>query len=253
MTRLLVCGRAAIDLVLRAKQELVFAELVATEFAEVIQTTANQLTRIRRKTRSRLKSVDWKVFACFVFKPKAERYSGTDVLQMKTIEWSKQLQALEDVLRSSDNTTHPSETRIDNRMAMINADVVHGQQLPTAITAQIEKPTIKSVSIYTDGACRRNPGPGGYGCVLLYAEHRKVLSGGYRCTTNNRMEIMAAIVALRALNQRCRVNLFSDSQYLVNGVTKGWAKRWRANNWMRNEAEPAINPDLWEQLLALCF
>jgi len=110
----------------------------------------------------------------------------------------------------------------------------------------------KKVTIYTDGACLGNPGPGGYGAVLLYGEHRKELSGGYRLTTNNRMEILAAIKGLEALKDPCAVTLYSDSQYVVNAISKGWAKRWRANAWKRNSREKALNPDLWERLLNLC-
>ena len=110
----------------------------------------------------------------------------------------------------------------------------------------------KQVEIFTDGACRRNPGPGGYGVVLLHESRRRELSGGFRLTTNNRMEILAAIVGLEALKEPCRVRLYSDSQYLVNAIEKGWAARWRANGWMRNQREPAVNPDLWERLLELC-
>ena len=111
---------------------------------------------------------------------------------------------------------------------------------------------MKKVTIYTDGACKNNPGPGGYGVVLQYGEHRKELSAGYRRTTNNRMEILAAIIGLEALKEPCDVLLSSDSQYLVNAIEKGWARRWRANGWMRNNTEKAVNPDLWERLLALC-
>ena len=111
---------------------------------------------------------------------------------------------------------------------------------------------IKEVDIYTDGACINNPGPGGYGVVLLYNQHRKELSGGFRLTTNNRMEMMAAIVGLAALKTRCAVTLYTDSQYLVNAVMQGWAKKWQANGWKRNKRENAKNPDLWEQLLNLC-
>ena len=110
----------------------------------------------------------------------------------------------------------------------------------------------KHVTIYTDGACIGNPGPGGYGVVILYQDHRRELSGGYRKTTNNRMEIMATIVALEALKERCRVTLYSDSQYLVKAMSQGWAKRWQAKGWMRNRRERALNPDLWERLLELC-
>ena len=110
----------------------------------------------------------------------------------------------------------------------------------------------KHVIIYTDGACTGNPGPGGYGVVLIYGEHRRELSGGYRRTTNNRMELMGPIKGLEALNQSCRVTLHSDSQYVVEGIEKGWANRWRGNGWMRNKREQAVNPDLWGRLLDLC-
>ena len=108
------------------------------------------------------------------------------------------------------------------------------------------------IDIYTDGACIGNPGPGGYGVVLLCGSHRKELSGGYRNTTNNRMEILAAIMGLEALNHGCRVTLYSDSQYLVKAIEEGWAKRWRANGWRRNKREIASNADLWDRLLGLC-
>ncbi|MFY9610631.1 MAG: ribonuclease HI [Blastocatellia bacterium] len=110
----------------------------------------------------------------------------------------------------------------------------------------------KKVTIYTDGACLGNPGPGGYGVVLLYGGHRKELSGGFRLTTNNRMELLAVIVGLRSLKERCSVKVYCDSQYVVNAIEKGWAARWRANGWRRNKKEKAINADLWEQLLDLC-
>jgi ribonuclease HI len=110
----------------------------------------------------------------------------------------------------------------------------------------------KNVTIYTDGGCIDNPGPGGYGVVLLYGTHRRELSGGFRLTTNNRMEIMAAIAGLSSLKESCRVTLYSDSQYLVNAIEEGWAERWRENGWKRNKKEMALNPDLWEELLELC-
>ncbi len=113
-------------------------------------------------------------------------------------------------------------------------------------------PAREQVTIYTDGACLGNPGPGGYGAVLLYGSHRKELSGGFRLTTNNRMEITAALEALEALEEPCRVTLYSDSQYLVNAMSKGWAQRWQANGWKRNKREDAVNPDLWERMLELC-
>lgn len=111
---------------------------------------------------------------------------------------------------------------------------------------------LKDVTIHTDGACLGNPGPGGYGVVMRYKDHRKELSAGYRRTTNNRMELLAAIIGLRSLKQRCRVTLYSDSRYVVDGISKGWAKKWASNGWMRNDKDEALNPDLWQQLLALC-
>ncbi|MDR2183732.1 MAG: ribonuclease HI [Clostridiales bacterium] len=110
---------------------------------------------------------------------------------------------------------------------------------------------MKAVDIYTDGACLGNPGAGGYGAVLLYRGARRELSAAYTRTTNNRMEILAAIVALEALKEPCRVNLYSDSRYLVDAVEKGWAARWQAAGWMRNRREAAQNADLWERLLPL--
>ena len=105
------------------------------------------------------------------------------------------------------------------------------------------------VTVYTDGSAIGNPGPGGYGVVLIAGERRKELSGGFRLTTNNRMEILAVIVALKALKQPCAVTLHSDSRYVVDAMAKGWARKWRANGWMRNKKERALNPDLWECLL----
>jgi ribonuclease HI len=111
---------------------------------------------------------------------------------------------------------------------------------------------LKHVVIYTDGACSGNPGPGGYGVVMLHGEHRKELSAGFKLTTNNRMELLGAIEGLRALKDRCSVKLYSDSQYVINAIEKGWAAKWKANGWMRNKKDKAVNPDLWEQLLKLC-
>lgn len=111
---------------------------------------------------------------------------------------------------------------------------------------------LPQVEIYTDGSCLNNPGRGGYGVVLLAGNNRKELSGGYKYTTNNRMEILAVIKGLQALKKPCRVNLYTDSQYVVNAITKGWAKKWQKNNWQRNAKEKAKNPDLWEILLELC-
>ncbi len=110
---------------------------------------------------------------------------------------------------------------------------------------------MKHITIYTDGACTGNPGPGGYGAVLLYNNTRKELSGGYRKTTNNRMEIMAALAGLRCLKEPCRVILYSDSRYVVDAMSKGWAERWRAKGWKRSNKAHALNPDLWAEMLEL--
>ena len=111
---------------------------------------------------------------------------------------------------------------------------------------------MKQVEVFTDGACSGNPGPGGWGAVLSYNGHEKELSGGEANTTNNRMELCAVIFALEALKEPCRVKLYSDSQYVCNALTLGWAKKWRAQGWMRNKKDKALNPDLWERLLNLC-
>ena len=109
----------------------------------------------------------------------------------------------------------------------------------------------KKVTIYTDGACSGNPGPGGWGAILVYGELKKELSGGEARTTNNRMELLGAITALEALKEPCEVALYSDSQYLVKAINEGWAVRWHKNGWMRNKKDPAVNVDLWERLLKL--
>jgi ribonuclease HI len=108
------------------------------------------------------------------------------------------------------------------------------------------------VDIFTDGACHGNPGSGGYGVVMVYEGYRKEHSGGFRKTTNNRMEIMGAIVGLEALNGRCHAMVCSDSRYLVDAITLGWARKWKAIGWMRNSRDRALNPDLWDRLLKVC-
>lgn len=110
---------------------------------------------------------------------------------------------------------------------------------------------MKQVTIYTDGACSGNPGPGGYGVVLIYNGVEKELSGGEQATTNNRMELTAAIAGMEALKESCKIDLYSDSKYLVDGVTKGWAAGWRKRGWIKSDKKPALNPDLWEQVLDL--
>ena len=106
---------------------------------------------------------------------------------------------------------------------------------------------MKKVTIYTDGACSGNPGPGGWAAVLRYGELLRELSGGEAQTTNNRMELLAAIEALKALKEPCEVDLYTDSQYLVNAINKGWLVSWKAKNWRRKDGE-LKNPDLWQEL-----
>ncbi len=110
---------------------------------------------------------------------------------------------------------------------------------------------MKFVEIFTDGACSGNPGPGGWGAVLRYNGHEKELSGGEKDTTNNRMELTAVISALSNLKEPCKVRLTTDSKYVADGVTKGWAKSWRQNGWRKGDKKPALNPDLWQKLLDL--
>ena len=128
--------------------------------------------------------------------------------------------------------------------------------------AKNSKPAIKTktsatnnqdtIIVYTDGACTGNPGKGGYGAVIIDGDRREELSGGYKLTTNNRMEMMAAIAALESLKSNSKVKLHSDSKYIVDAIVKGWAKKWQANDWRRNQKEMAKNPDLWQELLDLC-
>ena len=110
---------------------------------------------------------------------------------------------------------------------------------------------MKAVTIYTDGACSGNPGPGGWGAILMYGEHKKEFSGGEARTTNNRMELTAVIQALRCLKEPCAVELWSDSKYIIDALEKGWAAGWRRKGWIKSDKKPALNPDLWEQLLDL--
>ncbi len=110
---------------------------------------------------------------------------------------------------------------------------------------------MKTVEIYTDGACSGNPGPGGWGAILCYMGREKELSGGEARTTNNRMELKGVIAALEALKEPCRVELYSDSKYVVDALEKGWAASWRKKGWIKSDKKPALNPDLWERLLDL--
>ncbi|MCI5550517.1 MAG: ribonuclease HI [Christensenellales bacterium] len=111
---------------------------------------------------------------------------------------------------------------------------------------------MKEVTIYTDGACSGNPGPGGWGAVLMYGEHRKEISGGDAHTTNNRMELTGPIEALELLKQPCKVRLYSDSAYLVNAFNQHWIANWQRNGWQTSQKKPVENKELWQRLLELC-
>ena len=106
---------------------------------------------------------------------------------------------------------------------------------------------LKKIDLYTDGSCLGNPGPGGYGAVMVYGKHRKELAGGYRLTTNNRMELMAAIEGLQALKEACEVDLFTDSQYVQKGITE-WLPSWQRRGWKTADNKPVKNADLWQRL-----
>ena len=110
---------------------------------------------------------------------------------------------------------------------------------------------MKTVTIYTDGACSGNPGPGGWGCILEYQGHEKELSGGEKNTTNNRMELTGVIMGLSALKEPCIVELYSDSKYVLDALQKGWVYGWKKRGWVKSDKKPALNSDLWEQLLGL--
>ncbi len=110
---------------------------------------------------------------------------------------------------------------------------------------------MKTVYIYTDGACSGNPGPGGWGAILKYGNAYKELSGANELTTNNKMELTAVIMALKALKEPCKVILTTDSKYVVDGIEKGWAKSWKRNGWIKSDKKPALNSDLWDELLNL--
>ena len=110
---------------------------------------------------------------------------------------------------------------------------------------------MKTVTLYTDGACSGNPGPGGWGAILCYGEHELSLSGGEAHTTNNRMELTAVIEGLKKLKEPCIVELYSDSKYVIDARSKGWAWGWKKKGWVKSDKKPALNPDLWDVLLAL--
>jgi ribonuclease HI len=164
-------------------------------------------------------------------------------------EWKGQNGAQAQVIRFSGALFQGFETKKEAEEFMKQQTI----EQPEIEKTEAEWLNDGKIIIYTDGGCINNPGPGGYGVVLKNKRKTKELSGGYRMTTNNRMELMACIVGLSALKKTSSfVILYSDSKYVVDGITKGWAKRWQSNGWMRTKTEPAINPDLWGQLLELC-
>lgn len=110
---------------------------------------------------------------------------------------------------------------------------------------------MKQVTVYTDGACSGNPGPGGFCAILVYQNREKQISGGEKVTTNNRMELSAVILALEALREPCRVEIVSDSRYVVDAVEKGWLDSWQKRGWKKSDRSPVLNVDLWERLIPL--
>lgn len=134
----------------------------------------------------------------------------------------------------------------------LTASLMQGSLCRLQILRQMEIIMTKTVTVYTDGACSGNPGPGGWGAILCYKGREKELSGGAAQTTNNRMELTGVISALEQLKEPCVVELYSDSKYVVDALEKGWARSWRRNGWKKADKKPALNSDLWERLLELC-
>lgn len=110
---------------------------------------------------------------------------------------------------------------------------------------------MKNIEIFTDGACSGNPGPGGWGAIIRYKDNEKIISGSENNTTNNRMELIAFIKSLEALNQPCKIIAYSDSKYLCDAICKGWLHKWKKNNWTKSNRKPVLNIDLWNRLLNL--
>jgi ribonuclease HI len=155
--------------------------------------------------------------------------------------------------RETGQSTSPGKAPARQSAAKAGSVEAPQPQLFPKEPAAMPSPSAQApVVIYTDGGCIGNPGRGGYGAVLLAGGKRQELSGGFRLTTNNRMELTACIMALQTLAEPTGVELYSDSSYVVNGIQKGWARRWRANGWMRTKEDRAENADLWEKLLSLC-
>ncbi len=122
----------------------------------------------------------------------------------------------------------------------------------TSIALQVRRTKyLKKVDVFTDGSCLGNPGPGGWGAILRYNGYEKEIFGSQPVTTNNRMELIAVIEALKLLKEPCKITIYSDSKYLCDAILKGWAKKWQSNGWRRSDKSPALNSDLWGELLAL--
>ena len=146
-------------------------------------------------------------------------------------------------------TLHEAQQWFENAAASPRNDAGRS---PSVTVPDVSGSLPGRVVVYTDGGSLGNPGPGGYGAIIIDGERQIELARGFRLTTNNRMELMACIAALEKLKVPADVVLHSDSRYVVNGISKGWARRWRANGWMRTKSEAAENADLWERLLDLC-
>ena len=168
------------------------------------------------------------------------KYRGLQVLRFTNLEVQQDFRAVCECIQGKLANIAPS-----------SAQCAHWAPSPQGEGSFQKENHMKQVTIYTDGACSGNPGPGGWGAILMYGEHKKELSGGEDSTTNNRMELTAVIEALRCLNQPCTVDLWSDSKYVIDGLEKGWAKGWQARGWVKSDKKPALNPDLWEELLRL--
>jgi len=148
-------------------------------------------------------------------------------------------------------------SRFHNQRAMFRAfdfwaNILYPWNWNWKLRKRRKRNCMKTVTIYTDGACSGNPGPGGWGAILMYGQHKKELSGGEAQTTNNRMELTGVITALAALTEPCIVELYSDSKYVIDALEKGWARGWKAKGWIKADKKPALNPDLWDRLLTLC-
>ena len=189
-----------------------------------------------------------------------EQYRGLLVLRFTNLEVKTNFEGVCAAIDRTVQDRAPSSVSLRLTASPQGEAFPSGGRCPSARTGADEGATIahletrymKTVTIYTDGACSGNPGPGGWGAILQYGQFRKELSGGEAHTTNNRMELTGVISALEALKEPCMVELWSDSKYVIDALQKGWAKGWKARGWVKADKKPALNPDLWDRLLALC-